>query len=50
MLHATFYKEYRAGFIDNLRKRGSAEGIRKPGAVVVEDEKLSPSFEDAIVL
>ena len=32
MLHATLYKEYRAGFIDNLRKKGCAEGTRRPGA------------------
>ena len=32
MLPATFYKEYRAGFLDNLRKAGCNEGIKKPGA------------------
>ena len=42
----TFYKEYRAGFLDNLRKKGCMEGIRKPGVKLQEDEKLSPSFED----
>ena len=50
MLPATFYKEYRAGFLDNLRKAGCNEGIKKPGAKLQEDEKLTPSFEDAIVL
>ena len=50
MLPASFYKEYRAWFLDNLRKKGCAEGIRKPGAKLQEDEKLSPSFKDAIVL
>ena len=50
MLHATFDKEYWAGFLDNLRKKGCSEWIRKPGAKLQEDEKLSPSFKDAIVL
>ena len=50
MLPATFYKEYRAGFLDNLRKKDCYEGIKRPGVKLQEDEKLSPSFEDAIVL
>lgn len=50
VLPATFYKEFRASFLDNLRKKDEPVGIRKPGAKLKEDEALSPSFEDAIVL
>ena len=47
--YQTFYKQYRAAFVDNLRKRG--ERIQyKNDQVMTEDEKLSPSFENAIVL
>ena len=50
VLPATFYKEFRASFLDNLRKKDEPIGTRKPGAKLKEDEVLSPSFEDAIVL
>ena len=50
VLPATFYKEFRASFLDNLRKKEEPVGTRKPGAKLREDEVLSPSFEDAIVL
>ena len=50
VLPATFYKEFRASFLDNLRKKDEPVGTRKPGAKLKEDEVLSPSFEDAIVL
>ena len=49
-LPATFYKEFRASFLDNLRKKDEPVGTRKPGAKLNEDEVLTPSFEDAIVL
>ena len=47
---ATFYKEFRASFLDNLRKKDEPIGTRKPNAKLKEDEVLSPSFEDAIIL
>ena len=50
VLPATFYKEFRASFLDNLRKKEEPVGTRKPGAKLREDEVLTPSFEDAIVL
>ena len=50
VLPATFYKEFRASFLDNLRKKDEPVGTRKPGAKLKEDEVLSPSFEEAIVL
>ena len=48
--HQTYYQELRAAFVDNLRKAGDARSHLKPGDVMPEDETLSPSFEDAIVL
>ena len=50
VLPATFYNEYHAGFLNNMRKKCCLEGMKKPGAKLAEDEKLSPSFKDAIVL
>ena len=47
--HQTFYKQYRASFIDNLRKQGDRVKY-KNDLLLTEDEKLSPSFENAIVL
>ena len=47
--YQTFYKQYRASFIDNLRKRGDIVTYRN-GFVLTEDEKLTPSFENAIIL
>ena len=47
--HQTFYKQYRASFVDNLRARGDVVKF-KNDLVLAEDEKLSPSFENAIVL
>ena len=47
--YQTFYKEYRASFVDNLRKQGDVVHY-KNDFVLPEDEKLSPSFESAIVL
>ena len=48
-LHQTFYKQYRASFIDNLRKGGDLIKFKNDQALS-EDEQLSPSFENAIVL
>ena len=47
--YQTFYKQYRASFIDNLRKQGDVVKYRN-NFVLPEDEKLSPSFENAIIL
>ena len=47
--HQTFYKQYRASFIDNLRKEGDLVKFKNEQALS-EDEQLSPSFENAIVL
>ena len=47
--YQTFYKQYRASFIDNLRKQGDMIQY-KNNQVLDQDEKLSPSFENAIVL
>ena len=45
----TFYKQYRASFIDNLRKRGDRI-LYKNNQELTEDEVLTSSFENAIVL
>ena len=47
--HQTFYKQYRASFVDNLRKTGDRI-VFKNNLPLTEDEKLTPSFENAIVL
>ena len=47
--YQTFYKQYRAAFLDNLRKQGDRIQF-KNDQIMLEDEKLSPSFENAIVL
>ena len=44
-----FYKQYRASFVDNLRRQGDTV-LYKNDLVLTEDEKLSPSFENAIIL
>ena len=48
--YSTFYKQFRASFLDNLRKAGCKGDPRDPGARLAEDEKLSPSHEDSIIL
>ena len=45
----TFYKQYRASFLDNLQKHGDVVKY-KNDLILEEDEKLSPSFENAIIL
>ena len=47
--YQTFYKQYRASFLDNLRKRGDYVKF-KNDHLLTEDEKLSPSFENAIIM
>ena len=47
--YQTYYKQYRASFIDNLRKEGDIVQY-KNNLVLDQDEKLTPSFENAIVL
>ena len=47
--YQTFYKQYRASFIDNLRKEGDVVKYKNEFALTA-DEALSPSFENAIVL
>ena len=42
-----FYKQLRAKFLDNLRKKGEKA---KGGMILAADETLTPSFEDTIVL
>lgn len=46
----TFYKQFRAAFLDNLRKAGAKDDARWGEARLEKDERLSPSFEDAIIL
>ena len=48
-LPQVFYKKFRAAFVENLRKQGEVMN-HKGGAALTEDETLSPSFEDTIVL
>lgn len=45
----TFYKEFRASFLDILGKKDAYIGSKKPGKKLKEDKVLSPSFEDTIV-
>ena len=47
--YQTFYKHYRASFLDNLRKKND-KVVYKNSTPLTEDEQLSPSFENAIVL
>jgi hypothetical protein len=45
-----FYKQFRASFLNNLRKTNDKMEHKGPGKVLTADEGLSPSFEDTIVL
>ena len=47
MMPQVFYKQLRAKFLNNLRKKGEKA---KGGIILAADETLTPSFEDAIVL
>ena len=48
--HYSFYKKFRAAFIDNLRKAGDKDDARWSDARLAADERLSPSQEDTICL
>jgi len=45
---AVFYKQFRCGFLNNLRKAG--DEILYNGTKLSEDEKISPTFESAILM
>ena len=45
-----FYKEFRLMVLDNLRLKGSKADPRIAGDKLAADEKLSPSFEDIIII
>ena len=47
--YQTFYKQFRAGFLDNLRKRGDRLAYRND-ELLTEDENMSPTLEASIVL
>ena len=48
--YMTFYKEFRLMILDNLRLKGSKADPRVTGDKLAEDEKLSPTFEDIIII
>ena len=48
--YMTFYKEFRLMILDNLRLKGSKADPRVAGDKLAEDEKLSPTFEDIIII
>ena len=47
--HQTFFKEFRALFLDNLRKKGDLLEW-KNGEKLLVDEKITPTLEATIVL
>ena len=47
--YQTYYKQFRAGFLDNLRKRGDRLSY-KNDLELTEDESMSPTLEATIVL
>ena len=49
MSYQSFYKQFRAGFLDNLRKRGDRL-LFKNNQLLTADESMSPTLEAAIVL
>lgn len=46
----TFYAQFRAAMVDNLRKAGDAKNHLMPGARLEVDEVVSPTMDDAMVL
>ena len=48
--YMVFYKEFRLMILDNLRLKGSKADPRIAGDKLAADEKLSPSFEDIIII
>ena len=49
MPYQTFYKQFRASFLDNLRKKGDKLEY-KGDEILSADEKMSPTLESTIVL
>ena len=49
MSYQTFFKQFRAGFIDNLRKRGDILAY-KNDQELTQDETMSPTLQASIVL
>ena len=49
MSYQTFFKQFRAGFIDNLRKRGDVLAY-KNNLELTQDEIMTPTLEASIVL
>ena len=49
MPYQTFYKQFRAGFMDNLRRRGDILAY-KNDTLLAADETMGPTLEAAIVL
>jgi hypothetical protein len=47
--HQTFYKQFRAGFLDKLRKKGE-KLLYKNEEVLQEDKKMTPTLEASIIL
>ena len=47
--HQTFFKQFRAGFMDNLRRKGDLLEFRE-NEKLNEDERMSPTLESTIVL
>ena len=48
--YMVFYKEFRLMILDNLRLKGNKADPRIAGDKLAADEKLSPSFEDIIII
>ena len=47
--YQTFYKQFRAGFLDNLRRRGDRLAYKNDEELTA-DETMSPTLESTIVL
>ena len=47
--HQTFFKQFRAGFLDNLRKKGEKLAY-KGDEKLNDDEKMTPTLEATIIL
>ena len=46
----TFYKQFRASVVDNLRKKGCRADPRIPTDRLAADEKLTPTTEDLMII
>ena len=49
MPYQTYYKQFRAAFLDNLRKRGD-QLMYKNNTILTEDETMTPTLEASIVM